>query len=344
MKIYTFLDFNTSCIAGTMGGISNLNYYIPTAEVTTYHYDALKNRTFDGDSGNDVLFIFEIGNPQHSNWTTKQLREKFPNAKFVALCSDTIYYQLNGLPFQMDPDGIDLHLEVMPQSVEWLNSKGIRAEFFRWGISDDLINKALAFASNTFFKDFADKLHDGHSKNLSYKKDIDFIGVYHPGTISNPQCWRHHAVKHIENNGYIFTQGGGNGHQDDNIERLLSHYTRSKFTLGTSSHNRPELTRLGCMKFFRDELGPLLNSLLIYDKHPNVELRYNYGKEVVPLYDYDNFESILDLHKKLWNSVEYDRLLFKQKIFVMRHSFERELLRCLVKHNIIDKELVCETL
>ncbi len=344
MKIYTFVDWSTACVYTTMGwGVQGLTEYIPSAEVVAYSLEQLSDRDFDGDSDSDTILIFEIGNPQHTGWSTKKLRSRFPNAKFVALCSDTVYYQMNGLSLQMDPDGIDLHLEVMPQSVEWLQNKGIAAEFFRWGISDKLINKAVAYANDTFFQDYVEGIHNAKSTHLSYKKNIDFIGVYHPGTISNPQCWRHHAVKYLEENGYSFTQGGGNGHQDNSLERLFSYYTRSKFTLGTTSHNRPELTRLGCMKFFRDELGPLFHSVLIYDNHPNVKLRYNYVDQIVPTYDYDSFYSITCIAREM--SEEYRQIyLDKQQKYVFDHCFEKELLRNLVKHNILKKELISESI
>jgi hypothetical protein len=322
-KIVSFVDWSTTCVATTMGwGVEGLKNYL-NCELQVYSYDDLKSRNITPDNDN-LLLIFEIGNPQHAGLTSQDLRKWFPNSKLVALCSDTIYYQRNNLEPQLDPKDIDLHLEIMPQSVEWLQDKGGKADWFHWSISEHLICLA------TFFRQ--------HQHGLYFKpeiKNIDFIGVYGPWTIENPECWRHDAVKYIKDMNCTFTQGGGNGHKDTDLYRLFDHYLSSWFTLGTSSHNRPELTREGCCKFFRDELGPLCNSLLIYDEHPNIKKIYG---DIVPYYDYDDFSSIIHLHNELINTEYYEELLKKQKDWISEHSFEKNIVTKLIENKIISVE------
>src|SRR5690606_26670343 len=144
---------------------------------------------------------------------------------------------------QLEPGLIDLHFEIMPQSIDWLKENGAPlVERWIWTTSDYLITK-----TQDYLRDYPIP-----------GKDYDFIGVYHPGTISNVGSWRHSMVQFVTEKGYKFTQGGGTGHDDSDLSRLFDHYRRSLTTIGTSSHNRPELTRLGCCKGFRDVLGPLL--------------------------------------------------------------------------------------
>lgn len=308
MKIYCVTDYNIPCAYTCTGwGVEGLSKYIPNAEVKMMSYDQMKARELTPDSGHDVFFFFEIGNPQHCGVTTADLRKLYPNGKLIAFCSDTIYYQMNGGRLQMEPNGIDLHLEVMPQSVEWLRNQGIATELWMWTLSDKLLGQALGYRL----------LH-------SYEKIYNFIGVYHPCTIDNPECWRHHAINYIREHGYRFTNGGGNGHGDTDLGRLFTHYMQSFFTLGTTSHNRPELTRLGCMKGFRDWLGPVLGSLLIYDNHPNVMNTFN-QRGIVPIYEYDNLESIIHLHKELYGHHVYSMYMARQLNWIRDNTIDKQL-------------------
>ena len=332
MKIITFVDWGISCTYTTLGwGIQGLPKYL-NCETKLYDYNTeLKTFRIDSDSSNDIIVVFEIGNPQHAGLNTEHLRYWFPNAKLVALCCDTQYYQYNNLNPQMNPAGIDLHLELTISGCEWLKSKGApNVDWWLWSISDKLI-------------DFAYQFKKKYNNGIGFHKDkktTDFIGVYHPGTISNKDGWRYKAIKHLESNNLTFTQGGGCGHEDTGLERLFEHYIKSWFTLGTTSHNRPELTEKQGSKFFRDELGPILDSLLIYDGCENT--RRKYGDASVPFYDYYNNESIIDIYKKLHDKPEYYELLNKQKTWVLNNSFEQRLIKTLLKHKFIsDKDLKC---
>jgi hypothetical protein len=303
-------------------GIDGLVNYL-NAEVKLYNYDELKQRRIEVDSSNEALLVFEIGNPQHAGLNTEHLRYWFPNAKIVALCGDTQYYQFNNLQPQMNPNGIDLHLELTISGVEWLKSKGAVVDWWKWGISEKLIMGAIGYKHAML-------------KTMEFcpeQKNIDFIGVFHPGTVTNVGSWRYNAVNFLKENGYTFTTGGGDGHYDKDFYRLFNHYISSWFTLGTTSHNRPEITRNQSAKFFRDELGPILDSLLIYN---DCELiRKTFGDYIVPFYDYDNNQTIVDLYKRLKETEEYQQLIKKQKEWVFDNSFERLLIRKLMEHKIL---------
>lgn len=326
MKIYSFADWNVPCTYTTLAwGVQGLKNYL-NADVHIYSYNELINRTINIDTDNNVLLIFEIGNPQHAGLNTYHLRQWFPNAKLIALCGDTQYYQFNNLNPQIDPNGIDLHLEITLSGVEWLKSKGAIADWWHWSISEQLIELA------TNYKKISNKTSDF----VANKKQFDFIGVFHPNTINNTEGWRHHAIKHIIANNLSFTNGGGDGHYDNDLYRLFEHYICSWFTFGTTSHNHPLITKNQSAKFFRDELGPILDSLLIYN---NCELISKiYGADLLPLYDYDNYQSIIELYHKYKDTDDYYRLLNLQKEWVVEHSFEKELLIKLLEHKIIKKE------
>jgi hypothetical protein len=326
MKIYSIVDWEVPCTFATMGwGVEGLSNYL-NCEIKIYSYDELKQRKIDIDTSNDAMLVFEIGNPQHAGLNTQHLRQWFPNGKLIALCGDTQYYQFNNLQPQIDPNGIDLHLELTLSGVEWLQSKGAKVDWWKWGISEKLID----FAVN--YKHALLKTREFCKEN----KTIDFIGVYHPCTLQNQEGWRYNAVTFLQKNGYTFTNGGGDGHYDKDFYRLFNHYISSWFTLGTTSHNRPEITRNQSAKFFRDELGPMLDSLLIYNE---CELtKRTFGSDIVPYYDYDNNQTIIDLYKKLFETEKYYELLDKQKSWVIENSFERLLIRKLVEHKIIVKD------
>lgn len=329
MHIATFIDGNTPFVYSTLGwGVQGMSKYLHNCTIDTWSYDDLKQKTpitgYDNNDNVDFV-IFEIGNPQHAGWTTQELKNTFPNAKLIALCSDTCYYLANNLGPQMDPTGIDLHLELMPNCFQWLKDNGAPlVDRWFWTISDRLLSMA-----NTYYIKCSPVLY----------KIYDFIGVYHPGSLSNPDCWRYKAVKRLEQVGKTFTNGGGNGHEDNNWNRLFEHYCRSKFTLGTTSHNRPELTTMGCVKGFRDSLGPILGSLLIYDEHPNISSMYH---NTVPFYNYNDFDSIVELIKHIMScDYLYNNLLLKQINWNIYNTIDKQLVRISLKYDwITQKDIV----
>ncbi len=328
LKIISFVDWDIGFVFSTLGwSIEGLKNYL-NCEVKLYSYNELRQRTFDSDTDNLVL-IFEAGMPGHSNWTIKQLREKYINCKIVALASDTCYYMANNLEGQLDYSDIDLTLELMPNCFDWLKNKGANVDLWKWTISERLYNYAQSFKS----------VYNRSRYNLNYEiKEHDFIGVYNPGSIENPECWRHHAVKYIKDNKMTFTQGAENtGHSDTNFERLFENYLKSKFCLGTTSHNRAELTKLGCMKGFRDWIAPVLDCLLIYDDHPNIMSVFNQDN-IIPTYKYDDLTTLSKVYEEYWLNEKYFDLLGRQKEWTINNTIERQLVELMLKHKILKLE------
>ncbi len=322
MKIYGIFDYSLMFIGSTLGwAVENLDKYIKNCEVKVYPYEDLKTRRIELDYDQDIIFLFEIGNPQHCRVSTQDLRKVYPHAKFVCFCSDTMYYQVNNLPRQMDPNGIDLHLELVPQCIDKFKEDGIDAELWMWTGSDRLFELATQYKSENW-----------------YNKQYDFIGVYGPWTIDNKECWRHNAVEYIKNQGYTFTQGGGNGWGDIDLGRLFQAYMDSYITLGTTSHNRPELTKLGTQKGFRDWLGPILGNLLIYDNHPNIMNIFNKDENIVPTYDYDNFQTILNCYDRNVDEEIYSTLVEKQKLFAINNTIDKQLVRIFLKKGWVTQD------
>jgi hypothetical protein len=146
--------------------------------------------------------------------------------------------------------------------------------------------------------------------------------------------YRAEMTKYIKECGYTFSQGGGTGHNDGNLEKIYRKYISSWFTLGTTSHNRPELTKEGTMKGFRDWIGPILNSLLIYDNHPNIIKLF--PVDYIPLYSYGKFDEILNivdqLKKDTWL---YKFFLSQQKKWAIDNTIDKQLYKLLLKHNFI---------
>lgn len=321
MKIYTVTDFDVPFeVVSVNYGIEGLSKYIKDCAVHTISFSDMKLRKINRDESNDVLFIFEIGYPQHAGLTAKDLRKWFPNAKFITLCCDTMYYIKNNLPLQLpdQKEEIELTLELNSNCRFWFDEKGIKNDLWMWTISDKLIDELMVLAGPLDFS----------------IKDNDFIGVYHPCSISNVGSYRNNMIKYIKDNGYTFSQGGGTGHNDGNLEKIYRKYISSWFTLGTTSHNRPELTKEGTMKGFRDWIGPILNSLLIYDNHPNVKELF--PLHIIPNYEYGDFEKILKLAKILKEEKKlYLTILKSQKQWAKDNTIDKQLYRLLVKHNIV---------
>lgn len=268
---------------------------------------------------NDIdLLICESVYIELNRFTITFLRSIYPNAKIVVLGSDTIYYITTGKNngYQFDsPLEVDLFLEKMDVCIEEYQKRGVNVDSWMWTASDELLDYIEA-------KD----------KYYTQEREFDFIGVYHPISINNIGSYRQRMVQYLTDHGYKFTQGGGTGHEDQNYDRLFSHYRRSWFTLGTTSHNNP---LFHSMKGFRDWIGPAMGALLIYDDYPDVIKKFH-GGTLVPTYPYEDFKAITEIADYYKNDLEaFNSLLELQKKWARANTIEKQLHKLFLEHHII---------
>lgn len=276
------------------------------------------------DSGNwgvspekaDLLIVeatyFEI-----NGTTVQEVRRHYSNAAIIVLSSDAIYFVATGKNggFQFQGLGdVDLFLELDPRVREHYRELGYRnIDEWKWTASAELLGH-IAGTPNPPFEE----------------REYDFIGVYAPHTIAREGSYRNQMVRAIESAGLKFTQGGGSGHGDSDIDRLIQHYKNSKFTLGTSSHDNPLLTQ--CVKGFRDFMGPAAGSLLIYDNNPAIRL-YNCPMPVHPYGDFDRLISLTEEYKS--NPLIYQSTLEAQQKWVLENTIEKQLFKKLKEHKLV---------
>lgn len=261
------------------------------------------------------LVLFESVYLELINATVRDLRIVYPNAKLVCLGSDTIYYITTGKNggYQIKyPQELDLFLEKMDPCIEEYKKRGVNVDGWMWTISEYLIDRC--------------------SKYQSDEKLYDFIGVYAPHTINREGSYRNRMVNYIRDSAFTFTQGGGTGHEDQDLDRLFTAYSKSRFTLGTTSHDNPAFHG---MKGFRDWIGPFMGSLLIYDDYPEIISKFD-GGATVPIYGYGNFEELIEVANYFTiNKTHYNALLEKQKEWARKNTIEEQLLYLLEKHRCI---------
>ena len=324
-KIYTVTDFTVPFgVVSINYAIENLVNYIPNCTVKTYNLrEEFIPHKIDIDVDNDVIFLCEVGYCIDAGLTTSDIFKYYPNGKIVILGCDTQYFMFQEKHFQWhNPHEVDLTLDLMPQCVDVFKEHNITADLWMWTVSDSLLQLL--------------KLNYGNIVDYDRKK-YNFIGVYGPWTISNKDCYRHHMVNYITDNGLTFTRGNGNGFNDKDLGNLYCQYLNSWLTLGTTSHNNPFLTRMGGMKGFRDWIGPLLHCPVIYDSHENIQKLFCPNNKI-PLYNYDKFDEIVKLgryYSDINNRKEYEELIAIQTRWSFNNTIDKQLYRLLTQYNII---------
>lgn len=311
MKIIGTTKLNTPCIWTCIGkGIEGLSKYI-NADVKIYDETEIRSRQIE-PCDDKVIFIFEAGIPIHANFPLHIAKQYFPNSIFIPLATDTIFYRYRN-EHQMDLRLVDLYLESHKEVVDEYLSLGIKSDFWDWNISD-------------WFIDYIEK------NKIKTDKIYDFIGVYHPGTIQNGK-YRGNMIEYLQNHGYTFTNGGGNGHDDNDIDRLIKYYCQSKIVLGTSSHNISNTAQY--RKGFRDFIGPFCDIPIIYDNYH--EAIRDWGP-IMPYYKFGDFREIVTLTDSLLSFHKiYNHFVYKQQNYARNNSIDKQLYRLLLKYNFINK-------
>jgi hypothetical protein len=309
MKIIGTTKLTTPCIWTCIGkGIEGFARLIG-APVTIYDQaDFIAGRLQpDNDK---IIFIFEAGfaQAQHTGWSIADLKRIWPNSTFVALSSDSIIWLKQHGRDQLDYSYVDLLLDVEDESINHYKSQGVLCDRWLWTTSNWMINhiEQYKYAPRTFNTQF------------------DFILVANMGG-----DYRTRLQAYIQQNGYSLTNGGGCGHDDNDLTRLFDFYKNSCVTLGTTSHNNPIIRG---MKGFRDWIGPLLGAPLIYDNYP--QAMYSYGS-IVPYYGYNDFASLISLYNKIQNKSYKQFLIEQQTHWIYSNTIDEQLFRILLKHAII---------
>jgi hypothetical protein len=313
VKIYTICDTNIPFeMVSVTDAIINLSLLIKDCEVICYDWNQALQHKLDADNSTDAIYLADIGKAQHAGISSQEIRNLYPNGKIVVLASDTHAYQDK---YQWgNPTDIDLHLDLMPQFAALWHHRGLKTDVWKWTISSHLYKTLTELSVKVEYPN----------------KKYDFIGVYHPYTIQN---YRKEMIDYLQDNGYSFTRGNGNGHNDNQLSDLFEYYQNSWFTLGTTSHNDQRYTKIGSMKGFRDWIGPCLNCPLIYDSHPNVVQLFD---TQIPLYRYGDFKEITNICDYYKNNIgEYENLIKTQKEWALNNTIDKQLFNLLMKHKII---------
>lgn len=312
MKLIGTTNTNVSCIWTTIGKSIEFLGQLLGLDTIIYDDHEFKSKAIKPES-DKVIFIFEAGTPQHAGYSMKDMKELFPDSVFIALSADAIIY-IKELGYdQLDYNYVDILLDVEDEAVNYYTSRTpyLIGEKWLWTTSSWLIGRAK----------------DSISFNVSLgikRGDFDFICV----SIMAGE-YRQNLKKYLESKGFKLTNGGGSGHNDNDLTRLFNHYYRSNITLGTTSHNNPKIRG---MKGFRDWIGPLIDAPLIYDDYNQV--MYSYGVSV-PYYDYNDFDSIIELYESLQDPTNRRLLLDKQKAWIINNTIEEQLFKVIKKHGIL---------
>ena len=322
MKVTTIIDYTTPCLWTCLGkGVEGITKYL-NIPVQTYERLALLYYDKPAVDEEDIILIIEAGivgvenqTYTHDITTLSILKEIFPNSKVVILSSDAIFYIDVRKEPQVDFKYVDLFLDVDPRCVEHYQKEGIKADLWMWTLSDWLFGCARGYYLT--------------HKLDQYEKKYDFIGVYNQDSLT--YGYRKNLLDYIKQNNLTFTSGGCNGTYDGNLLNLFNHYGMSKITLGTTSHAlHPDFHSF---KGFRDWIGPVLGSMLIYD-----DFAQNYYKDIIPYYNYKTFDRLIDIATKV-NPMEWLPL---QLEWAYHNTIDKQLVRLLLAHNLISQENIID--
>ena len=204
MKIIGTTNNKVSCIWTTIGkAIEGFGKMVNQETIVYDREDFLQGKIQRTEE--DVLFIFEAGTPQHAGYSMAKMKWYLPNSTFIALSSDAIIYQKELGYDQLDYKYVDILMDVEDEAMEYHRKKcGVVGEKWLWTTSQWLMSEAYSFE---FQREYDEP------ENCIY----DFICV---AILSGE--YRQNMRKHLESAGYKFTNGGGNGHEDNDLHRLFT--------------------------------------------------------------------------------------------------------------------------
>lgn len=279
-------------------------------EFTLYNLADFAQRKFDKDSSNDLVWVIEAAYLEMSKMSIKELRSFFPNGKVVVISGDGIYHVRQGRHQINSPFEVDLWLDLMDEMVNLYRNMGVKTDSWIWSISQTMLD---SFPAEEV--DFS-------------KKELDFVSFMSIG--GNP--YREGMVKYFHEKGCSFATGVSS--LAKNTDQMIEAYKKAYFHVGSTSPGWT--TGLRTMKGFRDAIAPYNNCLMLYDDHPDIRSKFG-GGSIVPLYDYNSWDSLLNLMVKLAQDQElFKYYLSLQKIWVDFNTLEKQFMRMFRKHEIIN--------
>jgi len=316
------------------------------------------------DSSNDAIFLLNVGS--FSQFTVSDFRKFCPNGKLIAYCSSEEVYQYPKEyvwgPAKMDiamfhPSSIeaaDIFLCPNSNSNFFYSKHGILTDKIYFTISEWMIRKIDKYCQ----------------KNEVYERDNKYVDIIALIRICDSKyrqqlkqflSSRQHtmygfSIEPRQNTRWVNSKLVNpyvEYNDEENFETLFDMYNESLITLGTTSfpsdhRPKPKIIQRGYflhhdiveelrhMKGMRDWIGPLLNSVLICDDHPDVATIMNDNYDlVVPTYNYYDLESLQRLILTVLNNDDFcHEFLTRQKEWIRNNTFIKQLSRIFTKHNI----------
>lgn len=317
MKIHALTEKNKPFVYLSTGrAFCGLENYLD-CQVNLFDYRDWYNHCLVTPHEDVDIFIFESVYMELCNLHTRLLRAFYPNAKLVALGSDTIYYiktgKNGGWQFN-SPLDVDLFLETMSEVREEYKNRGVKVDKWMWTISESLISHL-----------------EGLPRKNWKERLFDFISLLSPHTIGRQGSYRQEMVEYLKNRYCNFTRGLGSGMDDKNPDITHLEYGNAKITIGTSSHDNPQFFGV---KGYRDAIGPFMDSLLVYDDFKDVVDNYQVGT-LVPAYGYGKFHELVEILDYFdANETHRNLCIEAQKKFFRENTIEKQLVRLFKKYGI----------
>ena len=278
-------------------------------QVLVYDISAIPNGTVKPDS-NVGLVIFEGFLGRTTKLTTSLIKEWFPNCKIIAVGSHTL--NCHGHLEYNSPFEVDLHLDTSPIIVNEYRNRGITSELFVWSAAKSVIDYISSFVNH-------EKVNYSH-------KDSDIICLVNSGSQI-----RRSMIGYLRSKGLKCLSDLKLPHIDD----VSGAYIRSWISLGTTSPGC-DVDRNG--KGFRDWIAPFLNVVLIHDDFLSYYSQNNLFDsydDVVPMYEYKNYDEIIDLVKCIKKDRNlYERLLISQRNCSLNNTLEKQIYKAIKNHSM----------
>lgn len=286
------------------------------AEIQCIDIEDFGGRRIERDETASIV-TFHAAHSKIYSFPVSEMRTYWPNAKIVALGSDSIPY-LHGYTHQdarygvwkdyeyNSPEEVDLHLDTLSEVIRAYSSRGVKTDQWLWTASESYMDYVSAFARPHI--------------SPSSQKDIDAISL-----IDVKTEYRRNMRDYLVGKGLKVAIGTG----EQNLDRIWNWYRRSWVVIGTTSGGwTPQRT----MKGFRDWLAPVLGTVLIYDDHEDAVENYPWD---TPFYEYGDFEQIATFIKALKGDPwMYSRIVNSQLEWAKENTLENQFEKLFKKHGI----------